>query len=113
MTGLEEWKEFNYQRLMVTFGELLLRPLPLLAAINPRLTGIEPQVFDEDSFEHIFSRAFMPLVRAALLAAWPLCYPDDYDPIDIRRGDCAKRTPTDDFRFYPGWAGVSQGRQSP
>jgi hypothetical protein len=88
--GIQEWTELNYTTLIESYGDILQHPVPPLPSITPPLSEVERQIFNEGTFDHVLSRLIMPAVRTALHAAWPLCYPDDSDAVDIGRGGCAR-----------------------
>src|SRR6266536_1849812 len=73
VTGLLEWKEFNYDTLISCYGDVLNHPFSSFPDVQPPLTGREREIWDEDSFEHFLSRALMPSVNLTLRRASSFC----------------------------------------
>ena len=111
ITGLEDWADFNYEKLMLSYGHVLLQQVPSLPETSPPLTKLTRKIVTEKTFEGVLERAIMPNVSAALRVAWPLCY-SNHDPDDIAeigKGDLARRgTTEEDDRYYADWAGVRE-----
>jgi hypothetical protein len=108
VTGLKEWKEFNMNILLSCYGGILNAPVPdaWLPSVSPGLTGLEEEVWDEDSLRLLLARSLNPEVNAALAVAYRLLYEDREDPVEIRGGGVATRHQDTDFRFYPDWAAI-------
>ena len=105
ITGMRPWKGFTYQTLMNLYGGVLQQTLPWLPDVNPPLTSLEKQVFDEDSLEHLLSRTVVPSVNYTLEHAWSVLHNENVCP-QMSRGGRAKKMASEDKRFYPDWAGV-------
>ena len=129
-----EWRDFTYENLMNTFGDVLMaglsRPMP---KISPPLKPLELEIYDEDSLDHLLTRSTMAEVSEALLTAWQKCYPNSDRPIDITRGGRARRpenntstprtsrepTPAmqgqseSERKLFPDWAGVRKAHNLP
>ena len=58
VTGLVEWKEFNYDTLISRYGDVLNHPFSSFPDVQPPLTGHEREIWDEN----FLSRAIMPSV---------------------------------------------------
>ena len=97
ITGLEGWAHFNYEKLMQSYGHVLLEQVPLLLETSPPLTKLARKIITEKTFEGVLETAIMPDIFAALLVAWPLCY-SNHEPEDIAeigRGDLVRRGTTE------------------
>ncbi|RJE18085.1 hypothetical protein PHISCL_09576 [Aspergillus sclerotialis] len=105
VTGMHVWTEFTYETMMNLYKHILLCPLPRWPEVSPPLTRLERQIFDEDSLEHLLSRAIMPKINHALDHAWKTLFREDSCP-EISRGGRATKLMSDDPRLYPDWAGV-------
>lgn len=105
ITGMRPWKGFTYQTLMNLYGGVPQQTLPWLPDVNPPLTSLEKQVFDEDSLEHLLSRTVVPSVNYTLEHAWSVLHNENVCP-QMSRGGRAKKMASEDKRFYPDWAGV-------
>lgn len=104
VTGMRPWVEFNYETLIALYDDVLQQTLPRFPAVEPPLTSLEMRIFDEDSLEHLLSRAIVPSVNYALEHAWRTLHEDPCPKIS--RGGRAKNMNLEDKRFYPDWAGV-------
>ncbi|KAK5083836.1 hypothetical protein LTR05_006342 [Lithohypha guttulata] len=113
VTSLEDWKDFNYETLMKSYGQVLQQPIPPVPEITPPLSTLEKQISTENTFEDVLIRTTMLEVSTALRIAWPLCYSTDVaqDIAEIGRGAKARRgTAEEDDRYYPDWAGIRQNQ---
>ncbi|KKZ60064.1 hypothetical protein EMCG_05187 [[Emmonsia] crescens] len=107
VSGFEPWTEFNYDTLMLCYGELLQAPLlDNFPKTSPPLTALQKEFFDEDGLRHILSRTVMAKVTVALKRAWDYYFDGESDPVEILPGRSATGGDANDCRLYPDWAGV-------
>lgn len=90
---------------MALYEDVLQQTLLQSPDVDPPLTSLETRIFDEDSLEHLISRAIVPTVNYSLEHAWKYLYPRDVCP-QVTRGGRAKKSASEDKRLYPDWAGV-------
>src|SRR6266536_6335895 len=117
LTGLIEWDEFNYDTLISCYGDILKHSFPPFPDVQPPLTELEREIWDEDSFEHFLSRAIVPQVNLALKRAWSFCvknwnFARPAVLVQMGRGGLATKTQESDSRFRPDWAGLSKDRKT-
>lgn len=117
VNGFVEWKEFNYNTLISCYGDVLNHPFPSFPEVQPPLTELEREIWDEDSFEHFLSRATIPSVNWALKLAWSFCaeywrFESAIIPTQVGRGGLASKSQESDSRFRPDWAGLHVGKQT-
>ena len=117
VTGVEDWKEFNYQTVLSMYGTLLEHSFTDLPEISPPLRPEECEIWDEDSLEHFLTRSIIPIVRTSLVKAWEYCQSewnsDDFSgrAIDIGRGGRATNPARyNDTRYRPDWAGIRKDK---
>lgn len=115
----QDWRDFTFETLMSCYGDVLRASLPQQGlGVSPPLTALECEIWDEDSLDHLLSRAIMPQVSKALARAWDACYQGIPHPIDITRGGRARKpnqnvtqhqsSESNAGKAFPDWAGVKR-----
>lgn len=119
VTGIEEWREFDYQTLISMYGTILENTAAEPPAVSPPLQSIECEIWDEDSLEHFLTRSIVPFVNHSLGQAWGYCRKnwsaDDFSgpAISMGRGGRAMNPTYDnDNRYRPDWAGIREDIKS-
>ncbi|PGG97275.1 hypothetical protein AJ79_09261 [Helicocarpus griseus UAMH5409] len=113
------WTDFTLETLLACYGDVLKRrykePFP---PCSPTLTSIERDIWDEDSFEHLISRAIVPQVNVSL------GFTDNKKSINMTRGGRAKMGATTQevtdstqagdqsskAKIFPDWAGAAKAK---
>ncbi|KNG85188.1 hypothetical protein ANOM_007146 [Aspergillus nomiae NRRL 13137] len=112
---ITDWRDFNIENLNNCYGDVLDRhwvdPLP---DIFPGPTGLEQEIFDEDSFEHLMTRSIVPPVNESLARALEDLHPDRSGiAINMTRGGRARKSRNPSARTsgttkFPDWAGAQR-----
>ena len=112
-TEITDWRDFNIDTLNNCYGDVLDRhwvdPLP---GMSPELTGLEKEIFDEDSFQHLMTRSIVSQVNEGLGRALDDIYPDISGiVINMTRGGRARKSKnptanTSSTTKFPDWAGA-------
>ncbi|KAK2758264.1 hypothetical protein FQN54_004109 [Arachnomyces sp. PD_36] len=128
--SMADWADFNYNTLIACYGTILQNSFQgRFPEVSPPLSQLECEIWDEDSLDHMISRAIIPQVSEALRAACATFYPGR-EPIDITRGGRARKANQDNSqdnnrnrnsrhpssesnpdKAFPDWAAVKRGSQ--
>ncbi|EEP82057.1 predicted protein [Uncinocarpus reesii 1704] len=136
---IQPWEDFTFETLMATYGDVLRCELDIPKS-SP-ISKLECMIFDEDSLDHLLTRAITPIVNDALEGAWRICYKDNADlRVDMSRGGRARKPQSVNEKeeeeegkkeaarqgsdkkdkstvsaktSFPDWAGVRKRRYSP
>jgi hypothetical protein len=120
ISGIGNWKEFNYKTLKSLYGEILDQTISS-PPYHQNPTELEAEIWDEHQFEFLLSQYILGPVRFTLRLAYNYCEKswkqnpegEFVSPVDPGAGGRAKRpSDNDDPRFRPDWSCVRKNHMT-